>query len=590
MSTESTAAQTPPRATGAQDLPDDIILEIYLCCLSLRIPPRVLDQISKQWNAIGRYYLQIWPQIQLDLNCPQSALTALQSFTQDDRPLVDIIIVGRRGSEYENLLPDTPPAHLAVALSHYGHRMRSLAFRGTPHNAITFFGNYRATMNNLSYLKFESFPDRKLPPDIPIFGLLPGSASNISLDLYLRDHTLKLAPDFAEIVTAITLKSGPRFKYAWLRSLLESCPNLQRLEMTTGTHSSAALSPLPNEIDDIADAIDMISLSQLTVSGVLVLTGMPAFNFGDLMTTVTIHRFEWNEPNMHALAKTLSKCPQLKFLTLNGVPEKHRTTSSPISMGDHNIILPHVVSFGVTGPDIAVAILLRNLTLPEVATIRIATVSCQVAADFLRKCPRAHTVMLSLIPSKPDPSSFLTHPGISSLHLLTATPRWLGRCTFSALSRLEFSSTYHSGPPKPGLCILGLLSKTSPPLQSLTLRRVDVTSPEFIQCLAHLPQLEEMELIECRLSDAVFTGIALPSVLPRLSRLFVHYHERPFALSSFLQCVMTRREGSPNLRGRVKFSVDPALTESELLALKSVRAAILSQIANVANTAEPPPP
>ncbi|KDQ14141.1 hypothetical protein BOTBODRAFT_32929 [Botryobasidium botryosum FD-172 SS1] len=503
-------SEKPRSLSPAQRLPLIVLAEIFP--LSVPTSPITLSQVCRAWRAASQWKASLWANIQVDLSNSRAAEKALHfiSLSGQSVPLAieirrssSMVISDRRNQE--SIMA------LAVVLKMSAGRWRRFDFTSSAIDATVFFAHCQGTTPLLQHLAVNLHSTAALPENainIP-FSPLPNSAP-LSLILTEPNHVIPWPASWSICSFDITIGYGLQ-----TRDLVEILRNLPMLEDL----SVAALKNDPRILTEqtILPPLLMDNLRLLKLRAISNLYILETLRTPQLVT-FSAQDFRWSD-SVEYIAAFLGESHLLRRITLAGVPYKPQASETfpPID-------LPTATHLDISR---APNIFLEALSAPLASQIVLSSVGVVPARDFLSSCDNLTELKLRILSYPPKDAQFVSHffPGqVTSLNIDHSAIKLLGTTALSGLRSLTVLKTRSKDRTYPQIgSVLGdcLEMSFSPPLRHMHLQQLNLSTGGFLYCLGQMNSMEEMELVECLTTSAIWTKMADITALPRLRSLKV---------------------------------------------------------------------
>ncbi|KDQ13337.1 hypothetical protein BOTBODRAFT_373005 [Botryobasidium botryosum FD-172 SS1] len=203
---------------------------------------------------------------------------------------------------------------------------------------------------------------------------------------------------------------------------------------------------------------------------------------------------------------------------------------NPAIFQPNPLALSTVSEFSINANGPLMQPLLRHLTLPHVQTLDLAGASLNMAYRFISSSMEVRSLSLyGIVETPANRSSTLSLSPIflSSLETLRVSD-FPGLLNYVHAPRLKALTLEDLSRPilyPGGTSLRAFVERSAPALAILHLQGINITDRDIIWCLNQLPDLEDLTVSACLISDAVLSALAAPPspehpgwLLPRLAK------------------------------------------------------------------------
>ncbi|KDQ17420.1 hypothetical protein BOTBODRAFT_43043 [Botryobasidium botryosum FD-172 SS1] len=564
---------TRPAAT-THDVPachlnDDALLEIFSDVYGIAASNNStcailqLSRVCRRWRRLIHGCSHFWSHLQLNIHHPEVDLRAAYWLDRaGNRPLA---IELYRSSSHLGSSDVKGLARLSSVLGRSVDRWSQLKIEADLHSIRALFDAFSGVAQALERLEVRLVPDASGPSCtavLPIPFIRHPSPRDNGVRIDFQDCIPVFTPSFQPAVTSIAIASNFIYQMETIFHVFQSCPNLIDLSLNSPSKETKPYT-LPHSLPHRLPTPPALG---------------PIVSSPKSLEFLYLSRVIWTTSTVELLTSAFTASPSLSRVSL-----LNSSQVSPESLNDFNpqgisgtpIVLENVTEFRISGAPIVYP-LLRRLTLPQVQVLELEHVPFDIAYNLISSSTCLTSVSLRHIGEPAHPSQCLTIPTLTSLELFNA-PNFLDCVHAPQLNHLSLCTDKYE---RPSLGSLPEFVEHSRPgvLHTLRLEGVEIADDDLIQCLGMLPQLKDLALVECSISDTILHALETPStkqssrwLLPHLTAIELKDNDdmTPDGAIKFLKSrnrtsffpTLVSGNAPPRVKGLLSFSTDESFGE-----------------------------
>lgn len=558
-----------PQTFIRKPLPYDILLQIFR--FDIDRPRRVIQlaQVCGWWREVIEGYPVFWSTIHLDTRKRAVEDQAAHWLKHAGTRLLDIHIDLGHHSE---LVPDeaSQAARLARALRGTESCWKSVAVSGCTSHIKILLRGLEASTTNLSHLLVTAYKDvdgsqvfrggndygvNTLPLlEIPF----DSHPSSNDLLVELVGSTFTLIPSFGTGITRLTLEDGGT--PLAIASALRSCPNLKKLHLQGRARKNLGF-PQPLKSVDLPHIVDLSVSYVLDIENLLVWLNLPALQH------LKIFQATWSHALVSVLWALFHSWERLSSVYFDDEESIH---SEAVNLDGNPPLLPSLTRLHARGNPTLDKIL-GGMIIPNIQTLELATVACDVAHHIVSSSAALHTLSLDDIEGSPQSSTPIPLPALTTLEVVQPMP-FIRVLDVSNITFLTIGG-YSGCKVEPSL--QELLARCGHTLTTLCIIGVEDVDSLLSNCLEQLTSLETLELQECQVSDTFLRALSSKQgaiwLLPRLKKIDFQSNDGITlrGITEFLasrNTITSDKTSPPCIRGVISF--DENITEADAASIK----------------------
>ncbi|KDQ16523.1 hypothetical protein BOTBODRAFT_186534 [Botryobasidium botryosum FD-172 SS1] len=527
----------------ARRLSADIIHNIYRQCSDTEALIKI-SHVCQMWRRTLHNSTEFWMTIDLNSRKRDPDLKAAYWLARSgDRLLTIQVHSGWGAGDIQQVLAvEACIVRLAITLRNCMSRWESVNIR-THSRAIDLIisicSGYALSLKSLIVQATERSLGTEERLLIPLYLPIEHQASNIALCVSIHGYIPRFTTFgllFTDLAVQYDFVTTP--KADDILRMLQSCPNLGRCHLNAiGSDHIGAPSLLTETV--------MHRLTHFSMSWSEDAENIFNFIQFPALQSIILQQVDWTTAAMGSLWRVLRASRFVSYIVITDEDPAYESNTTPAPFHEDMLTLEAVTSLEVCGNPLTRPILQR-LSLPHVQKLDLTEAPFDVVHRYISTSTDLRDLSLHGVIDIPmDPSPIpVSLPALASLYI-TGFP---GIIDYMHTPHLRSLVLIHepTGPARLPASLRALIERSSPALTTLGLHGIDITDEDIIWCLERLPQVENLDLSSCSISDAVLRALAAPPssqletasyrLLPRLERIELsnNTHVTPQGVIEFL--------------------------------------------------------
>ncbi|KDQ16522.1 hypothetical protein BOTBODRAFT_173034 [Botryobasidium botryosum FD-172 SS1] len=539
----------------------DVVHNIYQCSDTEELIK--ISQVCRLWRSTLHRSTEFWTEVDLDLRKRDPDVKAAYWLARAGNRLLTIQIHSGWGvgDAQRARVVEACIVRLAITLRECMNRWESVDIRAYSlaiDLLLSVCAGYALNLKSLTIQATKRSPgsDERLlvPLHLPIDHQAGGSTLYVSIHGYIPRFTT-----FGLLITelAVQFDFETTLKADDILRMLQSCPNLVRCDINALGSGRLGASSLAQTV--------MHRLATFSISWVEDVESI--FNSLQLpaLQSLSLQQVDWTTAAMSSLWRVLRASHSVSYIVITDEDPEYESDTVPAPFHEEMLTLEAVTSFEMCGNPLTRPIS-RHLSLPHIQKLDLTDAPFDIVHRYissstgLRDLSLHGIIEVPLYPTVPLPVSL---PALTSLYIAG----FPGFVDYIHAPQLRSLVLIHkpTRPERLSASLRTLVEKSNPALITLGLHGAGINDEDIIWCSERLPQVENLDLSSCSISDAVLRALAAPlspenatphRLLPRLERIELsnNKHITPQGVIEFLASRNASSGPSgPRITGKIDF-------------------------------------